>query len=259
MTGKLIAIRAKQTKESSKFIYAFTFMFLFIFGAGTLKAQNNVNMLPDSGNVGIGTQTPNEKFEVHGNAKIHGKVKMTDSVEVEGVFETKQMKGAEIIESDTLVISRIMSPDSLIYIGDSTLVIDDKNRKIYDDYHSGIVMLSPLSYAPSQYSFACGYRAMVAKNADYAIAIGHDIRSYGENSFVIGTGGETYFSNSIPNSLAIGFNTYQASFFVGPSTSLIKTGNVGVSTTDPKDKFQIGEGVESITFGSALNNDAGWF
>ena len=56
-------------------------MFLFIFGVGNLQAQNNVNMLPDSGNVGIGTSTPNEKFEVRGNANFNGKI-TADSMQI---------------------------------------------------------------------------------------------------------------------------------------------------------------------------------
>ena len=312
-------------QDLSKFIYFLTLMFLFIFGTGKLQAQNNVNLLPDSGNVGIGTATPVEKFEVNGNAKIHGKVKMTDSLNVDGSIEVMQSLSVAdsmsvgstlsveedltvgvdlIVGSDVDVSKNLFVADSLtvgtalkvpvitdvesitaietithaisndngvITFGDPTNVNCDNlrlnfcNRTISgfitfsDESEKATgVSIGSTSIAPGMHAFSAGQ--LCNASGDVSIAMGYGVRSFGTKSITIGTS-SSLFTNLKENSLMVGFNLATGSspsLYVGPSSGTMP-GNVGIGTADPFDKFQIGEGVESITFGSALNNDAGWF
>ena len=324
MEGKATAGSARFATKNSKLIYVFTFMFLFIFGAGKLQAQNNVNMLPDSGNVGIGTSTPVEKFEVNGNAKIHGKVKMTDSLNVEGSIEVMQslsvadsmwvgsklsveddltvgvdlVVGSDIDVSKNLFVAdslsvgtalkvpviidvssitatetktnAISNDNGVITFGDPTNVHCDNlrlnfcNRTIsgfmtFADGSEKVVGLSvgSTSIANGMHAFSAGQLCNAA--GDVSIAMGYGVRSFGAKSMTIGTS-SSMFTNLKENSLMVGFNLAPGSnpsLFVGPSTAYF-AGNVGIGTDEPKDKFQIGEGMESVSFGSALNDDAGW-
>ncbi len=313
-------------QDLSKFIYIFTFMFLFIFGTGKLQAQNNVNLLPDSGNVGIGTATPVEKFEVNGNAKIHGKVKMTDSLNVDGSIEVMQSLSVAdsmsvgstlsveedltvgvdlVVGSDVDVSKNLFVADSLIVgtalkvpvitdvesittnnlvvntitgnsgsltlgIGNNTdpnctaLQVNYCNRRLYGyrmlpdqsvEYRGVGIGVSAIGYG--YHSFAAGENCFASGEA--AVAIGSGVRSFGDKSIIIGSA-SPLFSNNKENSLMVGFNLATGSnpsLYVGPSSGTMP-GNVGIGTADPFDKFQIGEGMESITFGSAVNDDAGW-
>ncbi|MBN2728420.1 MAG: hypothetical protein JXR53_04280 [Bacteroidales bacterium] len=302
-------------------------MFLFIFGTGKLQAQNNLNMLPDSGNVGIGTSAPNEKFEVNGNAKMHGKVKMTDSLNVEG--SVKVQKNLEVTDSMTVgtkltVENNVEVKDSLsvgnnvdisknLYVADTLTVgtmlkvnqisdvqtittqkiivntISGNNTGIIDfgddgnsdpecsnlrlNYCtrniSGFLLLPDgsqiakgvaigiSSMANGEHSFAAGQNTLAA--GDASLAFGYGVRSFGAKSITIGTSSGVY-NNTKENCLMIAFNAdiaMKPSFFVGPSNAGL-FGNVGIGTDAPSDKLQIGDGIESITFGSALNDDAHW-
>lgn len=245
------------------------------------KAQVNSNLLPDSGNVGIGTTTPSEKLEVNGNAVFSGNLTVdsvqvqqqinvsgnvnaeqnltvSDTLTVGGSFNPRRISEVEIITGDTLIIRRIISPDSLIFLGDSSIVIDDVNNKIYEKTGNGITLLSAQSASNGKYSLACGHQAIVGSNCDYSLAMGLRVRSMASHTFIIGEGTEAPFINNISNSLMVGFNTTYPTLFVGPNQSNWICGNVGIGNNAPNDKLQIGLGVESITFGSAFCSQNGW-
>ncbi len=272
---------------------------LLLTNIANAQVQNEVNLLPDTGNVGIGTANPVEKLDVKGNARLDGNLLVdsvhvndnihvsgninaqkdlfvndtlrvgkklrvdasmivSDALQVDGTFSTSRIEDVEKIFSDTLVIKRIISPDSLIYFGDSSLVVDVDYNRIYEKEGKGISLLSPSSSANGMYSLASGYFSIVGKNGNYGLAMGYRTRALAEKTFVIGTGNNTWFSSDIPNSLSVGFNTNYPSLFVGPTADGMITGNVGVSTNNSTDKLVIGNGYEQFSFGSAVNQDAGW-
>jgi len=272
---------------------------LLLTNTANAQVQNDVNLLPDTGNVGIGTANPVEKLDVKGNARLEGNLLVdsvhvndnihvsgninaqkdlfvndtlhvgkklrvdasmivSDTLQVDGTLSTTRIDDVEKIFSDTLVIKRIISPDSVIYFGDSSLVVDVDYNRIYEKEGRGISLLSPTSTANGIYSLASGYFSIVGKGGNYGLAMGYRTRALAEKTFVIGTGNETWFSSDISNSLSVGFNTNYPSFFVGPTQSGFQTGNVGISTNNPSDKLVIGNDMERISFGSAFNADFGW-
>jgi len=272
---------------------------LLLTNKANAQVQNDINLLPDTGNVGIGTANPVEKLDVKGNARLEGNLLVdsvhvndnmkvsgninaqkdlfvndtlrvgkklrvdasmvvSDTLQVDGTFSTTRIENVEKIFSDTLVIKRIISPDSLLYFGDSTLVVDVDYNRIYEKEGKGISLLSPSSTANGLYSLASGYFSIVGKSGNYGLAMGYRTRALAEKTFIIGTGNNTWFSSEIPNSLSVGFNTNYPSLFVGPTADGMTTGNVGISTNSPTDKLVIGNDMERISFGSAFNTDFGW-
>ncbi len=73
-------------------------------------------------------------------------------------------------------------------------------------------------------------------NGDYSMAFGQNVKAGSTNSIVIGEGysEDQKLNNSTPNSLAIGFNSTQATLFVSGATGgATETGNVGIGTSFP--------------------------
>lgn len=79
-------------------------------------------------------------------------------------------------------------------------------------------------------------------NGDYSMAFGQNVKAGSTNSIVIGEGysEDQKLNNSTPNSLAIGFNSTQATLFVSGATGgASETGNVGIGTSFPMEKLDV--------------------
>ncbi len=181
--------------------------------------------ISSDGNIGINKADPAEKFDIGGNLNIDGK----------------------------LIVNQITSPDSLIRLGDSTLIIHKGQQCIYP---SGTGLFKGMSLGYGSNSLGSN-----------TITIGYFARSFASTSksVIIGSStGTGCFASDISNSLIVGFNSNYNSkptFLVGPAggTNNLATGNIGISTANPTDKLQIGDGNESITFGSTAGGECGNF
>ncbi len=85
-----------------------------LINTGNLQAQNDINLLPDTGNVGIGNANPGEKLEVTGNSILDGNVAVSDSMQVGGSMEVQQ----------SLSVTDSLSVGSNVSIGSSLRIID---------------------------------------------------------------------------------------------------------------------------------------
>jgi hypothetical protein len=146
---------------------------------------------------------------------------------------------------DRLVTHRIASPDSLIYVGDSTLIWDPNYNRIYGDpagstYKGTAVGFESIPYG--QYSSAIGLRTKAW--GEKSVAIGNLVESAADNSITMGNS-LFYFQrliNSTPYSFMVGFNSSTPTLFVGNTLPGNNSGNVGIGTITPIDKLQVNSG-----------------
>jgi hypothetical protein len=152
------------------------------------------------------------------------------NVEVKDTLRTQFIEVERRAIFDTLVVGRIMSKDSLIYLGDSTLVINTSLRKIYNDEAGGIK-----GVGIGKGSWGIGGTYAIGANS---VAIGNNVRttSIATNSAIIGSSssGSSFFLNDKPNSLMVGFKSNIPTLYVGPSNGVNTIGNVGIGTTNPQ-------------------------
>lgn len=91
---------------------------LLLTNTANAQVQNDVNLLPDTGNVGIGTATPTEKLQVKGNSKLDGNVSVTDSLKVGANMSV----GSSLVMQDSLTVGTKMIVNENVVIADSLKV-----------------------------------------------------------------------------------------------------------------------------------------
>ncbi len=137
-----------------------------------------------------------------------------------------------------IVTNRITSEDSIIYIGDSSILFEHYYNRIGWTNttvlnHNGNLIL-PVK------GFTIGRGNSIA-SGNNSIAIGTSVSSTGNNSLVLGSGISTsnLLTNSISNSLMVGFNSNIPTMFVS-SGGLNTPGKVGIGTTFIPNGFILG-------------------
>jgi len=200
--------------------------------------------LSESGNFGIGVINPTHKFEVGGNSLFTG------DLEVTGTINFTSTQTANIV-APMIKTGRItaLDGDTLIHIGDSSFVfftqvgLPDRMWSNKMNFGLGIglaswgrgrgsVAIGRYVDAYGEYSYTMGTLLSTSNNAERSVVIGSGF----DNS------NTTRLVNDIPNSLMIGFNSTVPTLFVSPALgpAINTTGNVGIGTTNPKEKLQIG-------------------
>ncbi|MDD9898286.1 MAG: hypothetical protein OXU45_04705, partial [Candidatus Melainabacteria bacterium] len=100
--------------------------------------------------------------------------------------------------------------------------------------------------ANGDYTIAIGSASAERRNA---IAIGRFTKATHFGSIAIGNSydEDRAINNNIANSLMVGFNSNQATLFVGPSLGANSSGYVGIGTTRPRAKLDVAGGIKAST------------
>ena len=168
---------------------------------------------------------------------------------------------------DTVRVGRIMtnSPDSIIRLGDSTIYIYPYNMIGFstglanipllnsttlagsgsNSIYNGLIIGNPISYPYTpwwNHNITLYMSSPPLASAPNSIAIGFSVNnSVGNNSSTTATNSITmgeFITNSIPNSMMIGFGGTEPTIFVSPSNSS-GSGNVGIGLSNPQYKFDV--------------------
>ncbi|CAG0984435.1 MAG: hypothetical protein HND27_05720 [Bacteroidetes bacterium] len=228
-------------------------------------SQNLPNTLPDTGFVGVGTSTPSCNFQVIGQSQISGNltvdssITISDSARIDNnlrvnghLFVAKNAYITDTTFSNVLQVHRITPSigDSLVYFGDSSLVVNTVSHLIYPEADFDI---------PNPIIKGTGVGSPnITPKGDYSVAVGHriNIEANAKNSVAIGTGvlpNGPYLQQYIPNSIMLGTNSNLSTLFISPANGINTTGKVGIGTISPQAKLQINQSEETEKAFSVLN------
>jgi hypothetical protein len=206
--------------------------------------------------------------------------------------DSLHVKGNVIVDG-YLISKHIKSPDGTVHIGDSSMTFqtlsgtnpitsatttcEDMNASTNGvgigispnsvaatgaalAYGSNAIAIGFSSKAYGQYSMALSTAATEA-DADHSIAMGYGVSTFSTSTKAIAIGSGYIggvMTNSVANSLAVGFNSTIPTFFVGPAASTGATlGKVGVGTTLPLKAFNV-NGDVVITSGTSFPASAAY-
>lgn len=225
-------------------------------------SQSN-NTLPSTGNVGIGTVSPDTKFHVKGQSKFDSTVVVMDSVTVEKDIIGKQDVKVDgnvfvngYVYSDTIYTNRLIPiNDSTIYIGKNSIAINSAlnrigwsnsqmavNTGIWNQTAAGISLCGVNSSKTAAYgagSFNVGDFVISSPSAHFSVTIGR------------GASGIAPLINDKTRSFMIGFNSDKPTFFVSQANGAGTYGNVGIGTDAPEAKLHIVNN-ENVAYNNAF-------
>ena len=233
--------------------------------------QNDVNLLPDTGNVGIGTANPTEKLQVNGNSKLDGSVSVTDSLTV----GTKLSVGSSLVVQDSLTVGTKMIVNENMVIADSLKVgnsisaTEIKGTEIIKTEllstkeivgNNGIIVFGKEGGDPAtgcDTSLVVDYcsRKIYGKSSSSTmpypgVSIGFSSSAYGNNSFAVGNNARAWIDNSIAigsyirslkkNSITIGSGTGSSNYFINTVENSLM---VGFNASNNKPSLFVGPSV----------------
>jgi len=226
-------------------------MSIFTFSA---YSQNLPNALPDTGFVGVGTTSPTCNFQVVGQSQISGNLTVDSSITIADsanvnnnlrvsghLFVAKNAYIADTTFSKAIRVKRItpQQGDSLIYFGDSSLVINSVSHLIYPSVDIDVPN-------PIKKGMGIGTENNTPK-AENSVSVGHriNIDANAKNSIAIGTGvlpNGPYLQQYISNSIMLGTNSNLPTLFISPASGINTSGKVGIGTITPAEKLHVSNG-----------------
>ncbi|MBV6461383.1 MAG: hypothetical protein HJHJAOHD_01504 [Flavobacteriales bacterium] len=217
-------------------------LLMSIFSLSAIS-QNLPNTLPDTGFVGVGTSTPTCNFQVIGQSQISGSltvdssITISDSARIDNnlrvnghLFVGKNAYITDTTFSNVLRVHRITpsTGDSLIYLGDSTMVMNTILHNIYPNLpnqtnNKGIGIGSSYLLNAGANSVVIGHRVATQTNSNYSVVIGTGVLPNGAS-----------LVNYTPNSIMLGTNSNLPTLFLAPANGTFNSiGKVGIGTTTP--------------------------
>ena len=199
------------------------------------------------GNVGIGTTEPNAKLHVAdgsvlfsgniGGTPVSGAGRRLMWIPANGgAFRVGYVSGTQWDDANIGSYSVAMGVDPLASGYSSIALGYNSSATGYESAALG--GWSPI--ASGDYSLAFGYGPIASGN--YSLAFGRWVTAGpSAHTYVLGQGVEfdARLVNNVTSSLMVGFNSNIPTLFVGPSSGVGTTGNVGIGTTSPTSKLQV--------------------
>jgi hypothetical protein len=199
------------------------------------------------------------------------------------VFKTNDSSHAILkangdFEINRVITNRIVSPDTMVNIGDNTIHLWHVAQSIYGSPTNTQIPNNGTGIANK--GTGIGYKT--TPQGIYSLSLGHDVITRGENGFgfgyklrtgdqvtnamVIGTGyvsspyNSDNFVNDIENSLMIGFNSRKPTLFISPNNTTNKdqTGAVAINTTDIPAGYKLAVNGKIIAEEVLIKNKASW-
>lgn len=159
---------------------------------------------------------------------------------------------------EKLMVNRISSFDTVVYIGDSTLIFNGGNQTIYgaaSGTHKGLGLGNSQNICAG--IGAVGIGIVSKANGDRSVSIGFGVSTSAEQAITIGSGisASSALDNGAANSLWIGFNSDIPTVVVTPSDGSGTTGNVGIGTATPSQKLEVEhDDAQGVSGGMVLRN-----
>lgn len=156
----------------------------------------------------------------------------------------------------SLTGNAILSNQFLGTTNNQSLIFKQNNQEIFTSFGNSLILGKIVNPYFQDNTFVFGYAIGNDDSGESnGFAIGKNLKIGYVNTFTLGFGlsPEVPLENTLENSLMIGFNSNIPSFFIGPSAGLNTTGNVGIATTNPIEKFEVNGAIRLGTT-STTNN-----
>jgi len=232
-----------------------------------LCANENVLIVTDANgcqiNQGISLSEPErDDWTMNGNhnsnpaTQFIGTSDNKDFVLKTNAIERARIKANGDFKINRILTNRIVSTDTLIYFGDSTIILHPNYNRIYGDPAGtgGGTAIGRYAWVWSPYSTSIGY--FTYTNAPQSISLGYHLNTEAgaDRSIIIGSGLQngTKFKTNLPDRILMGTNSNVPTFLITPASGSNSTGKVGIATgsSEPLDKLQIEKGIYKIVMGN---------